>query len=107
MYLLDIQKEFKYELIKILNEKKTDFNEIIPNFIKILDLNILNKNIPNLKFKILIINNLYELNSKKLNNENQILFFNIFFDFIENEDFSFLLLNFNEEIGMILSYFLN
>ena len=106
LYLLDIQKEFKYELINFLNKKISDFNEIYPNFIKILDLKILNKNIQNLKFKISIINNLYELNSKKLNNENQILFFNIFFDFIEN-DFSFSLKNFNEEIGMILSYFLN
>ena len=108
LYLLDIQREFKYDLIKNnLKEKFSEFNEIIPNFIKILDLNILNKNIPNLKFKISIINNLYELNSKNLNNENQIIIFNIFFDFIENEDFSFLLSNFNDEIGMVLSYFLN
>ena len=64
LYLLDIQKEFKYELINFLNKKISDFNEIVPNFIKILDLKILNKNIQNLKFKISIINNLYELNSK-------------------------------------------
>ena len=136
LYCLDIHREFKKKLLNIITTKLVsyqDVNKYIPNFLTYIDLSLLSStNINELKYKILLLNNLYDismkyfnLNNKQKNDKNKKgekhdekdkestkkeilnIFFGYYIDSFEKKEFSFLLKNSNDEIGMILTFYLN
>ena len=112
-----------------------NINEYISKFLSYIDLSLLSSNnINELKFKFLLLNNLYDVSMKYLNsnkkekndknkkndkNEEQIKekekiktellnkFFNYHIDCFAKKEFSFLLKDLNDEIGMILTFYVN
>ena len=135
LYCLDIHREFKKRLLSIISSKLTTYqeiNEYITNFLSYIDLTLLSSNNVNeLKFKFLLLNNLYDVSMKYLNNnkkdksnknkkneeqiqekekiKNNLLnkFFNYYINCFEKKEFSFLLKDLNDEIGMILTFYIN
>ena len=129
LYCLDIHREFKKKLLSVISSKFTSYqetNKYITNFLGLLDLDLIDKDdINELKYKILLLNNLYDvamkyfdINKKEKNNENDkdkekvkiILlnkFFKHFINILEKKELSFLLKNSNDEIGMILTFYIN
>ena len=142
LYCLDIHREFKKRLLSIISTKLNTCegtNKYISNFLSYIDLSLLSSsNINELKFKILLLNNLFDIsmkylntnkkgkekekNSKNKNNEksgdksedienikkdllNKL--FSFFINSFEKKEFSFLLKNSNDEIGMILTFYIN
>ena len=132
LYCIDIHREFKKRLLAIIASKLNTYqniNSYITNFLSYIDLSLLSStNINELKFKILLLNNLYDVSMKYLNpnkkekNEqnkendkdkenikNELLnkFFEYFINSFENKEFSILLKDSNDEIGMILTFYIN
>ena len=138
LYCLDIHREFKKKLLSIISSKLNTFQNIniyISNFLTYIDLSLLSStNVNELKFKILLLNNLYDVSMKYLNtnkkekndknkkdeeiNEQNIekekiksdllnKFFGYFINSLEKKEFSVLLKDSNDEIGMILTFYIN
>ena len=139
LYCLDIHREFKKKLLSIISSKLISYqetNKYITNFLGYIDFDSLSTNDVNeLKYKILLINNLYDVtmkffdinnkdkNNKKNNNDKNndkdnkdkenvkinLLnkFFGYFINSFEKKEFSLLLKNSNDEIGMILTFHIN
>ena len=132
LYCLDIHREFKKKLLSIISSKLSSYEEtskFINNFLSFINLDYLSTNDVNeVKYKILLLNNLYdismkyiEINNKNKNNKNidenkdkenvKLNLLNIFFSYfinsLEKKEFSFLLKDSNDEIGMILTFYIN
>ena len=130
LYCLDIHREFKKKLLTVISSKLLTYkeaNEYITKYLGYIDLDSLSTNdINELKYKILLLNNLFDLSLKyfdtnkkdKNNNKNDIekesiksklfeKFFDFFINSFEKKEFSFLLKNSNDEIGMILTFHIN
>ena len=132
LYCLDIHREFKKRLLSIISTKLNTYeetNKYISNFLSYIDLSLLSStNTNELKFKILLLNNLFDISMKYLNtnkkekkedkNNNEknkenikkdLLnkFFSYFINSFEKKEFSFLLKNSNDEIGLILTFYIN
>jgi DNA replication protein DnaD len=71
LYCLDIHREFKKKLLSVISSKLVTYketNEFITNFLGYIDLDsISTKDINELKYKILLLNNLYDLSMKYFN----------------------------------------
>ena len=129
---LDIHREFKKKLLSKISSKLSSYqetNKYINNFLSFINLDYLSTNDVNeIKYKILLLNNLYdismkyfEINKKDKNNKNidedndkenvklSLLknFFTYFINSLEKKEFSFLLKDSNDEIGMILTFYIN
>ena len=144
LYCLDIHREFKKKLLTIISLKFDKIQNIynyITNFLSYIDLSLLSStNVNELKFKILLLNNLYDVSMKYLNmnkkekkdknkngeinnelnkdkdkvidkekikNDLSNTFFKYFINTFEKKEFSFLLKDSNDEIGMILTFYIN
>ena len=140
LYCLDIHREFKKKLLSIISPKLNSYqetNKYITNFMGYINCDSLSSNdINELKYKILLLNNLYDITmkffdmsnnknkkekNKKDENKNNIndkekeemrinllnKFFEYFINSFEKKEFSFLLKNTNDEIGMILTFHIN
>ena len=132
LYCLDIHREFKKKLLTVISSKLSSYQETykyITNFLGYINLDSLStKDANELKYKILLLNNLYDISMKYLdmnkkdknnhNNDNimdkeetKLKLLNIFNKFFinsfEKKEFSYLLKNSNDEIGMILTFHIN
>ena len=131
LYCLDIHREFKKKLLSMISSKLTSYEETskyIRNFLGYINLDLLDSNDVNeLKYKILLLNNLYDLSMKYIEmnkkdksnknidtNKNQNekmnllnIFFGYFINSLEKKEFSHLLKNSNDEIGLILTFHIN
>ena len=132
LYCLDIHREFKKKLLSVIASKLSSYqetNKYITNFFGYINLDSLSTNdINELKYKILLLNNLYDvtikyfdINKTDKNNKNndtdkdkeklKVNLLNKFFEFFinsfEKKEFSYLLKNSNDEIGMILTFNIN
>ena len=141
LYCLDIHREFKKKLLSIISLKLNIYQDIkkyITNFLSYIDLSLLSStNINELKFKFLLLNNLYDVSMKYLNiNKNEKtdkndknknkeknedknkerdiikndllnIFFNYFIISFEKKEFSILIKDSNDEIGLILNFYIN
>ena len=126
LFCLDIHREFKKKLLSVISSKLISYEETnkhITNFFGYINLDLLNSNDVNeLKYKLLLLNNLYDLSMKyiekdkknKNNNKDKNdkvnllnIFFGYFINSLEKKEFSFLLKNSNDEIGLILTFHIN
>ena len=107
LYILDIHREFKNDLSGIFKKKINDFNEEISKFFHLINIDLLNKEVACLKFKVLMLNNLYDILKKQIKEELKQKFLELFSNCIINNDINILLNNLNDEIGMIIAFFFN
>ena len=107
LYILDVHREFKNDLSILLKKKINDFNEEISKFFKLIRIDLLNKEVTCLKFKVLMLNNLYDISKKGIKEDLKKKFFEIFSNCIINNEVNILLNNLNDEIGMIIAFFFN
>ena len=107
LYILDIHREFKNDLSRIFKKKINDFNEEISKFFHLINIDLLNKEVACLKFKVLMLNNLYDILKKQIKEELKQKILELFSNCIINNDISILLNNLNDEIGMIIAFFFN
>ena len=61
----------------------------------------------NLKYKVLMINNLYDISKKQLKENLKKKFLEIFSNIVLKGETNILLNNLNDDIGMIISFFFN
>ena len=107
LYVLDIHREFKNDLSVIFKKKINDFNEILIKFFGFINIDLLSKEVINLKYKVLMINNLYDISKKQLKEDLKKKFLEIFSNIVLKGETNILLNNLNDDIGMIISFFFN
>ena len=107
IYILDVNREFKNDLSRIFKMKVNDFNDEISKFFHLINIDLLNKEVTCLKFKVLMLNNLYDILKKQIKEDLKQKFLELFSNCIINNDVNILLNNLNDEIGMIIAFFFN
>ena len=107
IYILDVSREFKNDLSRIFKMKVNDFNDEISKFFHLINIDLLNKEVTCLKFKVLMLNNLYDILKKQIKEDLKQKFLELFSNCIINNDVNILLNNLNDEIGMIIAFFFN
>ena len=114
LYCLDIHREFKKRLLSNIAPKykgKDQINIYLQNFFDYTNLSLLStKDINDLKYKILILNNIFDITMKniKSENEDEIIanikkkFYEFFIKSLKDNEISLLVTNSNDEIGLII-----
>ena len=112
LFSLDIHREFKNELTTQMKSQIKNINGIVEAFLNKINFDFLSsKDIPTLRNKALILNNIFSYIKKQLNDSKDdrviTLFFLKYVSLFQNEEIAFLISNLNDEIISILIFLFN